>query len=50
MIYLMAEGGGVVIDKNSLVKEIGQHYKKTPCLLEIYGRFFPTNLVYKSVI
>lgn len=26
----MAEGGGVVIDKNSLVKEIGQHYKKHP--------------------
>ena len=47
MIYLMAEGGGVVIDKNSLVKEIGQHYKNT---LFVYGRFYPTNLVYKSVI
>ena len=33
----MAEGGGVVIDKNSLVKEIGQHYKKTPCVGNIWS-------------
>ena len=45
----MAEGGGVVIDKNSLVIEIGQHYKKTPCLLEIYDRFFILTTLYTNL-
>ena len=39
----MAEGGGVVIDKNSLVKEIGQHYKKHPvCWKYMVGFILPT--------